>query len=241
MTAVNVIQQADAVHVITDGLVKSDRGAINVQKVWTLPHISAAISISGGDRSLMLLQKLGYEAMLACSRPEYVFTQLVDLIKQCQQKYVGQVPEPKGDDAPDHFIVVAAAFIDKPCTINGIDLARGPLTGLVASHVTPAAMPYTLLLEPQRAGAVSLYPDVTPIPEQVGAAFRTPGATIEDVAAKIIEIQRERVTVDFPNTIGGFAQLTTITETATLSRVVKRWPQHLRDAGGWTDDDELLH
>jgi hypothetical protein len=48
-----------------------------------------------------------------------------------------------------------------------------------------------------------------------------------DVAIAMIEIQREAICGNLPDTIGGFAQLNIIRRDGITSRIVKRWPEHL--------------
>src|ERR1700681_2777421 len=49
MSAINVIRQKSAVHVLTDGAAYSDAGdfEFSISRVWPLPQINAAIAVHG--------------------------------------------------------------------------------------------------------------------------------------------------------------------------------------------------
>jgi hypothetical protein len=213
MTAINIIQQISAVHVITDGAVcNPDDGklALEVAKVWPLPHLNAVIAVRGSYLAApAILLRIGAKAL-----------SFDDLKKQISSGLNDECDRAELLAACGSFDLVVAGWSD----------SVGPHSYFMCNHLLHGG------IEPWRVvdlNGVSLLPLSPAMRTEFDDAF-PPGTNphaldpIRD-GLRMLEIQRRHLAPNADGsanyrTIGRFAQLTTITRAAIETRIIHRWP-----------------
>lgn len=209
MTAINILVQSDAAHILTDGAGYNDQGTfVSVTpKVFCLPHLSAAVAVSGTLPGMAaMMTTLGMESSydgLKKAAPDYLNAALIassrvstsDLASDIRLFVVGW-----SKDGPDAYRVVTKGDPSTPAwTVM-------PITGLAISP--PEA----------QAKLLPLFAD------------KDPDAIDPKVdGLRILEEQR-RHRSKIPGTgqrlfiVGGFGQLTSVRRDHITTEILHRWP-----------------
>lgn len=213
MTAINVLRQSHAVHLISDGAIYDDEGVLisAAPKAFALPHINAAIAVRGtvpGQAVLAttLAMKPSYDALKSAA-PEQLRAALIasqrlstsNLTENQLQLFVVGWSETTG---PDAYTVLTQPSGDSPAwTVLPIaDLCLAP--GDYAIHIA---------LWPSIAGkgADDFDPRIDGLrflEEQRRHKLQIPGRA-----------SREHL-------VGGFAQLTSVRRDVVTTEILKQWP-----------------
>lgn len=219
MSAVNILRQSDAVHILTDGLAISGEGDDNaLPKAHGLAHINAAVAVRGTLVAEVLLLPIirahkSYDALKQNIGP---------VLRDCFDRFgevVDQVPGTGNGRDTDLFI---AGWTD----------AGEPDCFLVTNHTRyPDAIPF----EPMAIGGLMSVPHPPELTDEFWESVRTRNplaASWDDVDAAIdglslLELQRGYI-FDPGNgsersTVGAFAQLTTVRRDEITTRILRRW------------------
>jgi len=214
MTAINVIRQKAAVHILTDGAAYSEAYdfAFGISKIWPLPHLNAAVAVRGPALFAALAAHV-----IAMSGTTY------DEMKNCAGAALREAMPQFGDlgglcsHGPDFEVIVA-----------GWSETQGADSYIVGSHGYHSGVaPWTVV----PLGEVSLLPGDPEIHHEFVKVFHL-GTSAEDLdpardGLRIMQIQRG-ANIKMPNgksalIVGAFAQLTTITPGMITTRIVHRW------------------
>ncbi len=218
MTAINIIRQKEAVHIITDAAGYDDRGVLLTigSKAWALPHLNAVMAVRG---------------------PKLLAPLLADLLGQSATSY---------DGLKDEFaeimrtgcgrLAVADDQMPFQITVAGWSERCGPDSYVLTNRSSPIDLePWKVL----QCGPISLAPATETIARTVLETILTgdanPDALDPEIAAlKILAVQRRtKVALAYgPQTdlqflVGGFAQITTVTPSAITTKILHRWPDVL--------------
>jgi hypothetical protein len=216
MTAINVLKQKAAVHVMTDGAHYAANGMLVgiAPKIYPLPHLRAAVATRGSKA----MHIMGPDALGNCFE---TYDELKLSAVDRMRDIVGMLDE----------IFKATAFgSDFDLIVAGWSESSGPDSYLVCNHARHGQPPWTVV----ELGAFSLTPSDASIHAKVFAGFpKDAGADDLDPdleAVRVLQIQRSALLPCGPDdvpmhTVGGFAEITTITERSIESRVVHRWPE----------------
>jgi hypothetical protein len=205
LTAINVLKQKDAVHLVSDGAAyDAKKRLVSVgPKVFPLPHLNAAIGVRGPTVALpILVHFIGHGA----TSYDGLKRNIVGILKQAQanaRTVLGQS-------------VAGAAF---EVAIGGISETRGPDAYVVACNDQGVVSPLTQINE---LGFMPSTPGVD-------AFIRTQnGKTIDaaDFGLNVIELQRA-AKFDGVCGVGGFAQITTVRRTGIETKLLHRWPDQI--------------
>lgn len=210
MTAIIVIRQKDALHLVSDGLAS---GPVYLQhpKVFALPHLNAMIGIRGGVGHFSLISSLS----AAAPTFDGVAGQLETLTRG-----FANVCEPllRASD-PDHPIGFELVFA-------GLSETRG----LVVYFLTgkpQVGESYEIWELPWRITAI---PGEQGIQEEIEDLVGNPDACdVRSVAHSVVDAARHRMNPALPQPqIGAFSQLTTLKVqegTAVITtEILGRWP-----------------
>jgi hypothetical protein len=216
VTAINIIRQRDAVHVLTDGASYDHEGVLAWPgpKIWPLPHLHAVVAVSG----LRLMPGIAVELL----------SQAADSYDELKAKAADVVREIDTDFAP---FADAFAMGETPLAIVVAGFgAAGPDSYIVANHGRyPGISPFTVTT----TGPIAIMPeiDVQAWADSIGRNIA--GADDLDPAVdglRLLEVQRATPVPVLGNEavqariVGSFAQLTTIHRDGEIStRVLKRW------------------
>ncbi len=216
MSAVNVLVQAKAVHILTDGAAYlADRSLkFTGTKILPFPHLGCAIAVRGPALAVPLLCTILNHASSYC--------QLRDEAAQALQGAAKTyAPIFSQCDLGADFEVV----------VGGVDDEGNPDAFLVASHDRYGNEPWAL----QSLSGIVCLPNDTALHERIMTVLATCNGP-DDVdpvrhGLEIIELQRSNplAQTDGDNkcAIGGFCQLTTIKADAIVTRVIRRWPDRI--------------
>ena len=211
MSAINVIKQKAAVHVITDGASwYQDRSfGPAAGKAWQLPHLNAVVAVQAGSRltALMVVDTLNMAGRtydeLKSNALEAIQTALV------WRDQVALGPEPlkvlriviagwSETKGPDGFIVVrneTGVFETGEVVTTAHTPANQKIVAAIRDAIVPNAPRHDDL-----------------VPERDGLAM--------------IEVQRR--IIDDRSAVplaGAFAQLTSVTREGITTRILKTWPE----------------
>ncbi|WP_024577960.1 MULTISPECIES: hypothetical protein [unclassified Afipia] len=206
MTAINIIKQADRVHMITDGLTSD--GFI-VSKVIPLPHLRTVIACSGTVGAGLMI------AAEACQADSYdeVKRNIGQIMHHCEAMYPRQMIT---HTHPDYEIYVA-----------GISETSGSDFYFAVNHKRRRGV--QRYSENSPAGDVLLQPCDPGIAATIFQSWKGKSPASLDPLAEgptMIEFQRKFLNHQFPNQIGGLCLVTTVTRDNIVQTVPKRWPLH---------------
>jgi hypothetical protein len=225
MTAINVIKQKHAVHMLTDGASWIYPGTYYlgppVLKAWTLPHLNAVLACRGPLQSPPVLADL-FSSSGARSYDE---------LKKAATAIMGAAMS-----YPAYREIVSGPTGNKiELVIAGWSETFGP-DAFVIQLKSGSTAAWAL----QDIGAVMMAPSSPTIQQTVLAGMPQAGSAddmdpVHDGLA-ILEAQRaaliavEKASSDGMVTVGGFAQLTTVTSGSITTRIIHRWPGEMGDA-----------
>jgi hypothetical protein len=216
MSAINVIVQETAVHLLTDGAAYQMDGTISAigPKVALMPHLNCAVAFRGPAPARAILAEL-------ISVEAHTFDELRDSIGSLMQKAAGVFAPifQQCGAGPDFEVVVAGWSGDGPAAYMVASHGRHgdpweiiPLTGLC---ITPAnAVIHERMLAALPNGLTD--DDVDPVVH---------GLAIMGIQRAYL-IENHGIDGRFC-AAAGFAQLTTVTAEAVTSRVIHRWPDKI--------------
>jgi hypothetical protein len=220
MTAINVIRHSDAVHVLTDGASWSADGECGFagSKIWPLADRNAVITARGPKLAPALLAEVfsaggrTYDEMKCNS---------VELVRRAVLMFGDLWAfSPTGADIE----VVVAGWSEK----------SGPDSYVVCTNDrNPAVTPWTVA----EAGPVLMTPGDRAIEDKLRAILGPEIKCADDLdperdGLRMLQAQRDMVLalpkcgVDF-SVVGAFAQLTTVTRQAIMTKILHRWPDEV--------------
>lgn len=208
MTAINVIKQKHAVHVITDGASWMLDGKFGPAccKVWPVPHLRAVVAARGPRLAPLLMADFlntagrSYDEMKANA---------VTMVRELFEVYPNILAGPFGQDA--EFVIAGWSDVSGPdafvlSRVDGVWISRD--TGPVMMAPGDAAI--------QQAALAAM-------PEGVASADDMDPA--RDGLA-IVTAQRAIVgPCEGITAVGGFIQITTVTRDRISTRILHTWPE----------------
>jgi len=222
MTAINVVRQLDAVHIISDGVFcDTDGFVLNIgPNTWFLPHLSAAIGIHGSPHFMpFLINRLGGECRSFDDIAAKILTIALDVHISFPMTH-GTLGWGNINPEFDLFVVGWSEARGQPISYLVARPGRG--TGSQVSADWRVVELPDLLIAP-------------PLNERVGRAdgWKPPTSAeafqVEPDGIKLVEAQRFTPTrinseggIGF--SVGGFVQLTSVSAQRVTSRILLRWP-----------------
>lgn len=219
MTAINVIKQADAVHMLTDGASWLFNGSYYngppVMKAWPLPHLSAVVAARGPMGSPPVLAD--FFGSSGCGSYDDLKRCALTIVREAMtyESYAHAFAGPFGSKIE---IVVAgwSATLGADAFVISVDADRA----LTSNDCGPIMMaPGDQAV--QAAALASLPAGVRSANDMV----------VERDGIFIMEAQRAALGLTGGpcgmTTCGAFAQLTTVSATSISTRVLKRWPYQI--------------
>jgi hypothetical protein len=206
VTAINIIRQTGAVHMITDGL---SAGGI-VSKAMPIPHLNAVIAATG---VLGAGLHVAAEANQADSYDD-LKASIGQIMRHCEAMYPKLM---KTKARPDYEIYCA-----------GISETSGPDFYYAANHKRRADVASYTATCP--GGSSLIQPCTKGIADEIMISWQ--GRCTEALdplieGPRMIEIQRAHLNSAFPDQIGGLCTVSTVTAESITQRVARRWPLHL--------------
>ncbi|GGD42532.1 hypothetical protein [Aureimonas glaciei] len=207
MSATNVIRKADAVHVLTDGVLSNwidgrIQSTALCHKVWQLPHLNAVVSVRGWALLGPHLQTL---ISTGASTFDELRLKVVDLIKETIEFNRQQF----GQSFQQWFDVIVAGWTE----------AGEPSSYIVGNHDTYGWPAWTVT----DLGDFAVLPADADMNARIQAAFPHVHSAadfdpeVDGVA--LVDMQRENP----EHGIGGFVQLTTIRPDLITTKILHRW------------------
>lgn len=210
MTAINVIKQADAVHMLTDGASWFFGGGFGPAccKAWPIPHLRAVVSGRGPRLGPMLMADF-----LNTAGRTY------DEMKSNAAVMAREVFECHGSTLIGNPFGLKAEFV-----IAGWSEASGPDAFVISRNDAGVWMT-------QDTGPVMMAPGDAPTQSAALAAL-PPGVTCADTMnpardglAMVLAQRAARILEDGVSVVGAFVQLTTVTQDGISTRILERWPE----------------
>jgi hypothetical protein len=219
MTAINTIRQSHAVHILSDGAFCNDQGTILEigPNVFPLPHLSAAVALRGATHFLPFLV---YRLCRDCTSFEELLSKVVRTALEVYASFpmmLGTLGF--GNVTPDFDLVVAGWSAKR----------NRPESYIVAAprQQPQATPPWSLIDLPE----ILIAPSITEL--QIHAAQWSVPKSAEafnpaEDGLKLLQAQRaRRPTLNVepkPHYVGGFIQLTTISDAGVDTKILHRWP-----------------
>jgi len=212
MTAINVLCRPDAVHLCTDGATYLADGAIAWlgSKVYAAPHLPMAIA---GRGVATAVDRIGPLLASRCATFDDVVATIERTLPALFDDFLAYIG---ARDEKQEFVIAgwskgeAQAYYIRTFA----DEAERDMWGQRCELMSPAVPPYTLL----RLQGVATLPLFHELPSANGD---------EELMVRIMQAQRERKHLA-GHIVGGFVQLTTITENEIAQRIAHRWPEDER-------------
>lgn len=216
MTAINIIRQSNAVHIISDGAAyNATTGELMCegQKVWSIGHLKAAIAVRG---SPLFAPHVAISASLIVRTFDELIERAVGIIRE---SFNGT-----------QLAISLSGSTEFELYIAGWSETRGPMHYFICNHDQhPTAKPWQL---------TDCGPNISlaPYNEEIGAELKRlfPVGRLPDRfdptedGLTVMEVQR-RVPAEhraggmFP-AAGAFVQLTSITRDKIETAIIRRWP-----------------
>lgn len=207
MTAINVIRQSEAVHILSDGALcdfKTGKLLAPFSKVFPILHLDAAIAARGspifGPAFALhaAIDAISFDHLI-CIASEIAAKAMLDV------KGAGQI----------------AAGLEFDLVIAGWSELKGPSSYFMCNHDLHG----TARMATVELGEISLLPQTEAMKADLTREFPQ-GRRADDFdpivdGLRVLEIQR-RFAPRFP--IGAFAQLTSITTGSISTKIIRRWP-----------------
>lgn len=215
MTAINILRQSKAVHLISDGASYDEhqRPTSFGPKVFPLPHINAAIGIRGPTIALPLIAHLVGHAATSYNELKANIVAVLKRSASLCDTILGRCSAP--------FEVAIA----------GMSEGKGPDAYVVCSRDWSVTDVPEIGFMPELPETVAYFArllgKVTSTDDLVAAAF----------GIEVLEIQRKaRMGPHLTCHVGGFAQLTSVDATGIQTRILRRWPD---EVGQFLDSSPL--
>jgi hypothetical protein len=224
MTAINVIRQANAVHVLTDGIVCNSEGVISEigPNTFTLPNLPAALAIRGPTQFMpFLVHRLSRECQS--------FDELLKNIVPAALDVHMSIPMTLGyGEVRPNFDLVVAGWSNE----------RGRPESFVMTNQEPRDQ----IGLATAAWQLMRLPDVSIAPSVGMAQIKSVGWRVPESAEafqpsidgiKLLHAQRlsKGLRPALPNrdtdSVGGFVQLTTVHAHGISSTLLHRWPDRV--------------
>lgn len=220
MTAINVIKQSAAVHVLTDGAGYRADGALafRTQKVFPLAHLSAVIATRGAP---LFAPIFAYHASVRADG----FDNLKNLAAAIAREVEGNALSQAGVVDKEFDLIIA-----------GWSETSGPSSYALCNHARHHGIPPWQVVD---LGPISTSPQSEAIKAELDLAYPN-GVTPSEFdpvvdGLRLLEIQRrhpvehhwEAKGLRMQSAIGAFAQLTTITVDAITTRIIRHWPDQI--------------
>jgi hypothetical protein len=221
MTAINIIRQSRAVHVLTDGAAYKADGTLHVrvQKAFPFLHLNAAMAWRG---SPLLAPIFAVHASVKATS----FDHLRSIARNTAITALSETQD---------AIKALGGDVEFDMAIAGWSETSGPSSYFLCNHGRHGGG--VSAWEVIDLGPVSLAPTSDAINAELAGAYPN-GANPDQLdpvidGLRILEIQRKHPVDhagDFGTVraVGGFAQLTTIKLGAIDMRIIRRWPEMLR-------------
>jgi hypothetical protein len=216
MTAIIVILQSRAVHMLTDGAAILPGGALHFRAQKTFPILALSGAVAARGPAFLPVTFALHASIKADS-----FDKLKSISSLVARSALSETP---GATTETAFDLVIAGWSE----------TAGPCAYLICNHERYGAKapPWQVT----ELGPISLLPNDEAIAAELQVAFPK-GANPDELdpvadGLRILEIQRKH-TVDHAGdfgtvrAVGGFAQLTTIKQDAIDMRIIRRWPDEL--------------
>jgi hypothetical protein len=219
VTVINCIKQKTAVHILTDGATWLFNGSFfngpPAVKAWPLPHLSAVVAARGPIGSPTVLAS--FFGSSGCRSYDELKRAAVTIVREAMtyESYSHAFAGPFGSKieiviagfsetvGPDAFVVSVAE--DRTLTANDC----GPILMAPGDHAIQAEALASLPGGVKSADDMDPERDGISMMEAQRAAFGLTGAP------------------SGMTTCGAFAQLSTISATSIISRIIKRWPYEI--------------
>jgi hypothetical protein len=229
MTALNIIRQGEIVHIISDGVFCDSNGIVCelAPNTWSLPHLPAAIGISGSPHIMpFLVNRLGRECRSFDDIPNKIVPIALDVHISFPMTY-GNFGW--GDVRPE-FDLVAAGWSEA---------RRRPVSYLVTRSNRSTGSPHS-----GGFWEVIELPDALIAPPVSKQTFALAGWNLPDSpqtfrpesdGIRLLETQRLSPVPINPKepdgnhgfVVGGFVLLTSISANGVSERVLHRWPDRI--------------
>lgn len=210
MSAVNVLVQSNAVHLLTDAAIYQPDGMLSglTQKVRSMPHLNCAAAMRGGYLGLAPIME---EISAAGTSFDSLKANMPALLRGCAAQYL-------------HLLDRCAAGPEFEVVIAGISETDGPSAYVVPSH-DRYGEPWTVT---DLAGLVALPCDEHLLAEVQRIADGRSADDLDPIKDGLAIFDAQRAHPHLSNGdvcfVGGYAQLTTVTADGIASRIIRRWP-----------------
>jgi len=211
LTALDVILSPKSVHLLTDGAALNSAGAVEriSSKVAILPHLNATIGING-TQALMVLATEAIQANI--SKPDDLRSNLPGVLQSVIRPLQAEIARGLHNTSLDGSIAVAAWSPE-----------HGPHGYILATFEGIPALPAWQIIDVPAGGAY-----LTPSDPKLVADFGDLNERFDDErAGDLVERQRAIIGPSVGNfktpIVGGFAQLTTVSEQGISTRIVRRF------------------
>lgn len=225
MTAINVIKQKGAIHLLSDGAGLQREGNLvaRVNKVWPIPHLKAVFAGRGSPYFSIFIANY---VSIAASCFDDINNILPEMAQTAAAEFKSMLERSAFGAVLDLFVV-------------GWSEKNGPTGYFLCNHRGhgDVAMPW----EVTELGGINLAPVSEPISADLKQGWPN-GALPDDLdpvkdGLRMLEIQRthpfdQNGDTDNPvmmRAVGAFAQLTTVTASAITTRIIHRWPDKIGD------------
>jgi hypothetical protein len=223
MTAINVIRQANAVHILTDGIVCNPEGVICEigPNAFALPNLPAALAIRGPTQFMpFLIHRLSRE----CQSLDELLKKVVPVALEVHLS----VPMTLGygEVRPNFDLVVAGWSYER----------RRPESFVVTSQERPDQLGLTsawqlfdlpdVLIAPS-VGMAQIQSIGWRIPQSAEAfqpAIDGPKLLMAQRLSKGLHASSQNRDID---SVGGFVQLTTVHSQGVVTTILHRWPDRM--------------
>ncbi len=208
MTAVNIIQKAGEILVMTDGLGLAKGGPRETTKVSLLPHLPLLVAVRGNSALAHVLT-----AKFA-SEVSGTFEDFLALLPELARKLSPAIDALQKADVPNEIYVVG--FSTERSRIESWFMACSDAyaaMGRPAFTVHLGDEPMTAAPQPSESAIKA-------------ARFECPTARKFDpfgAGIKLMDAQRRT----YPEAIGRFVQLSRVTRDGISSKIIHRWPNEL--------------
>jgi hypothetical protein len=225
LTAINILVQADSVHLVSDGASYGAEGLLVSAgpKVFPLPHISAAIGTRGPAIALPLLAHFighgatSYDGLKAdiADLLRSALAQIEEVLALCTmgarfEVVIGGFSETTG---PDAYMIA--------CDADGVvsSITEIPELGFMPSSI-PELDDLVTFAAMQRQARTMLSQHCPDFPSSIGEFDP------EEFGLRAIEIQRAAKFDDLCG-VGAFAQITSVRASGIETKILRRWPDQI--------------
>jgi hypothetical protein len=210
VTAINVIKQANAVHLLTDGASWFFNGGFGPAccKAWPIPHLRAVVSGRGPRLGPLLMADFLNTAGRSYDEMKRNAAVMAQELFECHgDTFIGNPFGPKSE-----FVIAGWSDAHGP---DAFTISRDDNGAWIVTDT----------------GAVMMAPGDATI-QQVALATLPVGVTsaeamdpARDGLAMFMAQRAARILADGMPVVGAFVQLTTVTQDGISTRILERWPE----------------